>query len=86
MELTLNLPPEELQLAADKAARDLLEEGLAGRLVSTKTAAALLEVSENQFLTMASAKKMKRVMVGPRMTRWKLADVNALIASFPTEE
>jgi len=48
------------------------------RLVSTETAADLLEVSINTFKAVARLSLVEPVKLGPRVIRWRLEDVKKL--------
>jgi hypothetical protein len=76
----VELSTEDLAPVVDEAVRRVLADSLADlALVSTKRAAAVLDVSENTFLTLAAGAGLRPVPLGPRLTRWRLADVRGLV-------
>lgn len=81
--MNIELPPEMeqaflkvFQAEAVRVARDL---SWSVRLVSTETAAGLLEVSANTFLAVMRERGIEPVRIGPRLLRWRMSDLQTLV-------
>jgi predicted DNA-binding transcriptional regulator AlpA len=82
--MTVSISPEELQAATDRAVAKLLAKTgdlEAVMLLSTRSAANALELSDAKFLTLMKAHGIKSVPLGPRLTRWRYTDIIALVGT-----
>ena len=77
--MRLELSREEVAALVGPELRAALADQIEGaRLVSTETAANLLEVSVNTFKTVARDAGLVPVKLGPRVIRWRLAEIAKL--------
>lgn len=80
--MTVELTPETeerfLALLRDATVDRLAGDLESARLVSTETGAGLLEMSRKAFLTLMEERGIAPVTLGPRMTRWRLADLKTI--------
>ncbi len=75
--MRVEITADELAPHLEAAVRSLVADAA---VVSTETACQMLEVSRNTFLALVEGRGLRPVSLGPRMTRWRLADVKSLIS------
>lgn len=85
--MTLDLPAETeehlLGLVRDAMVARLAGDLEAATLVSTETAAKMLELSRKSFEALMRERKISPVVLGPRLTRWRLRDLMTLQQTTP---
>ncbi len=82
----ITIPPEVISEAAEKAVADMIASGgdlSRVRLLKTPAAAKLLAISPRVFDALTRSRGIKPVVLGPRLTRWRLSDLAKLVN--PTE-
>lgn len=85
--ISVTIPEESLRSALEGVVADFLKGDARLRdiaTVKTSVAAAAFGLDSDVFLTLCKAHKITPVEFGPRLTRWRVSDLEALVTRCQT--